>query len=491
MSLQWLMLYNIIFLATLLTYIVYNKLMHIKKFKTIPYIVGFAVIPLFFVIMTLMMTLSGEDILHKTHASSQTWTQTVHHVYNYLPRLGEFFQRLSIEFYDYQVNDFGIGTLLRLFDALICVMLVYVVSMVIVGRRLELNTKDCLVAISVFLALILFRYNEVFMMRFSYLHNYLPILLSMAMAIYILFYVNRRTILAMLGSLVVGFVLGMSSEIVPIAFLTIITLYVLYKLYKKVNFKKIITTNVAVSVLTIGIIVGMAVMMSNGAIFNRGSQAYAEVYDYVGVSGLISETKYTLIKLINHFMFNGRYILIAIFAMFTFLLGELFLLKMNIAKDKKQVMMQLFLLCFAMLYLAAASQLSVLDDLYARFMSPVFLSVVMSFGLFIYHIMQLLQPKDIYLKIVLVLVVVVSLVATIDLYKGMVRTKELYGAEIARIKNSEFDKVCFDRINHKQTYPSLIFQFTTLPPFEEWTIPINIYNKKIYIAPKGDIGFCK
>ena len=430
--------------------------------------------------MTLMMTMSGEDILHKISSSTQTWEQTISHTYSYLPRIGEFFQRLSIEFYDYQVDEFSVGVLFRVFDALLCTALVYIVSMAIIGRRLSLNTKDSLVVMSSFLALILSRYNEVFMMRFSYMHNYLPILLAMAIAIYILFYVNKRTILVILGSFIVGFILGMSSEIVPIAFLIIIIAYGLYKLYKKDKIKKIITNNATKTVLFIGIVVGMLTMMSNGAIFNRGSQAYAEVYDYVSVSGLIGETKYTLVKLVNHFMFNGRYVLVAIFAMLAFLLGELFLLKIKVSKDKKQTKIQLFLLCFVMLYMTAASQLSVLDDLYARFISPVFLAIVISFGLFLYHITQLLQPRDIYLKVALVIVVAISLVATVDIYKGMMYTKELYGSEIARIKNSEIDKVCVDKAEYERRHPSSLFKFTTFSPFEEWTGHISVYGKKVY-----------
>lgn len=453
--------------------------------KKLLYVALLSIVPVFFILVTMLMTLTGEDILHKTASSSQGFWQTLAAVYGYLPRLGEFLQRIVIEYYEYQVNGEPVDAMLRLFDALMCAGLVFVTAMVIMGRRIKLTSADIAVILLTFLGLILSRYNEVFMMRFSFIHNYLPILLSMAAALYLLFYAKRSGRWIMALSFITGYVVGMSSEIVPIAFLIVGSGFALYYA-KKQGAKQAVMSHLPKVLLFAGVITGMAVMMSNGAIFNRSSQAYADVYDYVSLSGLTHDTIGTIMKLASHAVFNARYILSAVMAMVLFLLVELYLRKTKRTNLDVHVRLHIALLSFVVLYMTAASQISVLDDLYPRFMSPIHLAVVVSFGAFAYHITQLIKPPRLVIGVVIVAAMALSLVATIDVYKNLQRIGGIYSHEILRIKSHQDKNVCVDKAEFERVRPSPLFKFKTLPPFEEWTGHVDLYNKKIYYAGSID-----
>ena len=66
------------------------------------------------------MTMTGEDILHQNSTLDRGTLGAIAGVYDYLPRIGEFFQRTVIQLYDYQTDDLNANVLMRVFDAILC-----------------------------------------------------------------------------------------------------------------------------------------------------------------------------------------------------------------------------------------------------------------------------------------------------------------------------------------------------------------------------------
>ena len=91
--------------------------------------------------------------------------------------------------------------------------------MVCLGRKLRVGLKDSLLFLVVFCLFVLSTHNEVFMMRFSYLHNYVPILISLAVAAYITFFLRDKpkSIWRPMLGLMAGLLLGASNELAPLA----------------------------------------------------------------------------------------------------------------------------------------------------------------------------------------------------------------------------------------------------------------------------------
>lgn len=438
----------------------------------------------FFLVATLYMTMTGEDILHQNGAVDKGFYGTIASVYGFLPRVGEFFQRIVIRFYDYQTGSFNIGFLLRVIDAILCFSLIYLLTALSIGGRVKINLKNLIIFLSIFIVFITSIHNEIFMMRFSYLHNYIPILLSLTLVAYIMFYshigksIHSR--LAIAGGFLIGLIFGASNEIAPIAFLLLVAIYVFYsKFIDKRKVSNLISRFPTKSALVVGVVVGLIFLLSNGSIFSRGESAYGLVYDYVSISGLLSDTVYTLSKLLQHFIFNSRYLLLPLLAMAIFTLVELVWSKRG--RQYNFVLIQLFLLAFALLYMLAAAQINVLDDLYPRFMSPVFLAVVVSFMIFMARIIDLLKPKNIYLVIVAAPMILLVAVSVVDLAHGFSIANRDYGRKLEFIKNNSKREVCVDRGDYEKQHKSPIFKFTQIRPFEEWTRDFG--NHKIHGKP--------
>lgn len=428
----------------------------------------------FFVVTTLLMTMTGEDILHQNGTLNVGVLATIENVYGFLPRIGEFFQRLSIQFYDYQTESLNGNVVWRLFDALLCFVLIYLVTMLSLGRRLRLELKDSLIFLTVFVMFVMSNHNEVFMMRFSYLHNYIPILLALSATAYVMLHMKGRDSVPriMLGVLV-GVTLGASNEIAPIAFLMMALTYVVYQKVKHgVDFRVLLKKSKTKSALVVGVLVGLVFMLSSGSILSRGDSAYGVVYDYVSIFGVFGDSFYTIAKLVEHLIFNSRYLYVPIIAMLMFLMAEVYLTGTKGKKKKGEqsyVALQLSALGFVVLYMLATSQMSVLDDLYPRFMSPVFLAVVVSFMAFGSHLIDLLKPKTWQLAVALVVPFVITGAAIVDVAYGFGQARQDYGTKMDIIKGSQPDEVCVDKQEFERQSHSPLFQFTQFSPFEEWT----------------------
>lgn len=442
----------------------------------------------FFLATTLLMTMTGEDILHQNQTLARGSWGMMTDVYGFLPRVGEFLQRFVIQFYDYQTNALNDNVVWRIIDALLCFALICMATILALGGKLKVCLKDAFVFLMIFCMFILSSHNEIFMMRFSYLHNYIPILLSLTIVGYIIFYLKdkpKNKAWPILG-LMAGILLGASNEIAPIAFLVMAMVYVAYKVIgEKISLGDIIKKSPTRSVLVLGVVVGLVFMLSSGAIASRGDSSYGDTYDYVSLFGVFGDTFYTIAKLLQHFVFNARYLWMPLLAVVAIIFTEIYLAKSRKVRNKPFVMIHVSLLSFTLLYLLASSQLSVLDDLYPRFMSPVFLAVVVSFMTFGSHLIDLLKPGPRQLSVALIIPVVIVCAAIVDVVYGFNNARQSYSNDLSIINSGQAADVCVVKYQAERQHHSPIFGFTSFSPFEEWTSDFGsgkIYGKQIIYA---------
>lgn len=432
---------------------------------------------------TLMMTMTGEDILHQnTTLSRGSWEMMVG-VYYFLPRIGEFLQRFVIQFYDYQTAELNLNFLLRTLDAILCLGFIWLATMVSVGRRLLPKLEDALIFLTIFCLFILSSHNEIFMMRFSYLHNYIPMLIALSAVSYIMFHHRDRPgskIWPAVG-LLIGAILGASNEIAPIAVLCLVVGWIAYERFK-INkpLGEIIKKSPTRNMVVVGVILGLLFMLSSGAIAGRGDSAYGSAYGYVSLFSIFSDTVYATAKLTHHFIFNGRFLWLPLLAMVIFTLTELHLSRRR--KNYQYVKIQILLLGFVFLYMLASSQIKVLDDLYPRFFSPVYFAMVVSFMTIAHHVIELLRPKPVYIAMVFVVPFTIGSLAVVDLMYSFRIARQEYGYDLEQIKSSEKHEICVIRANADRRYKSPLFGFTSFPPLEEWTSDFgssDIYGKGV------------
>ena len=139
-------------------------------------IVAIVIIISFFTLSVLSMHLTGEDILHKVVATGQPITETIAKTYNSIPRIGELYQRSIMPLFSY-TTTIGSDLLLSVVDIILCFLAVFICATVILGHKPGLKLQDSIILLVSFLALVCYNASEIFTMRFSYLHNYVPIII--------------------------------------------------------------------------------------------------------------------------------------------------------------------------------------------------------------------------------------------------------------------------------------------------------------------------
>ncbi len=363
-----------------------------------------------------------------------------------------------------------------------CASLIYLITMVCLGRKLRVGLKDSLLFLVVFCLFVLSTHNEVFMMRFSYLHNYVPILISLAVAAYITFFLRDKpkSIWRPMLGLMAGLLLGASNELAPLA---VVFIAVAYAIYMRLNKKrKIVDTLKQSSTRTslfAGVIIGLVFMFSNGAILERGSSGYSEVYDYVSLFSVLETPIYSSVKILQHLIFNMQSFWLPVLAIVCFLLLEVHLQRRGGIKRKHYPYAAIHAtsLGFIALYIVASSQLYVLEDLFPRFMSPVFLAIVVSFVTFLSHIIDLLRPRAWQLTMAILIPALIACAAIVDVAYGFAKANQSYAQDFAAIRNAG-GSFCVDKYHVERQLYSPLFGFTSFSPFEEWTSQFG--SAKIY-----------
>lgn len=98
-----------------------------KKLEKIICITLFAFVPIFFITLYMLMTETYEDIAQRSYHIGSDIPIIFREIYEFIPRLGEFYQRISIHFMETQAQ-FGIGMAFRLMLGIFAWGLIYSVT---------------------------------------------------------------------------------------------------------------------------------------------------------------------------------------------------------------------------------------------------------------------------------------------------------------------------------------------------------------------------
>lgn len=436
----------------------------------------YIIVPIFFCIFYFLMTMSYEDILHHSwHAGGDTGT-ILAYVYNYLPRLGEFYQNLTMRFMDAQAS-LGFGLILRLFDAVMCTALIYLLTVFVLKRRPRLSYKDALVYLGLFVLLMLFETSEVFMYRFSYVHNY--ILAMLAMVGFLLPYrLNLQTAkpLALVGMLLLGFLFGISTEIAPIAILIILVASaIIHKITQKLTVKQFLQQYRLQIAGFIGILLGLIFFYVGAGLDSRANGGYSIIYEYIHISEIFSAPLHTIPALIDHFWYNIRYFAFAL-VLLLFITFSAFVRHKQ--SKPNQLPLYLHILAFCILFLGASSLIKLHDDMYVRFLFPIYVAVFVSIFTFL---SEQLSRTDVdlqtFAKVSCIVLLGAGALMTVDMTYAMVR----YHSKVAPVTNNEITIQNDGNLHFAGELPdnpymvsSPIFHFRQLTP-------VNWDNDNIYM----------
>ena len=436
-----------------------------EKFKIWLCVFGYALVPVFFAILYLLMTETYEDIMQGNSEAAVSVGGIVDRIYNYIPRIGEFYQHIAVHSMTAQVS-FGLDMIFRLITAAMASGVVYFSTVFVLGRKPRLQYKDVTIYLGIMLFIMISIFSEAFTYRFSYANNYvLGLLIAVGFLVLFRLCLSGNKWWKIFGAIVLGFAFGISTELAPVAFLILIGLWVVAKLIRReikwIDFwKKYRLQTFAV----LGLIAGLAFFYLGGGMGARTSGGYAEVYDYVSPMDLLHNTLEAAYKLVHHIWYNVRYVFFAVPLMLLYIFVEATLFK----KDGKRFLFwQVMLLGFCILFVGATSLIAVHDDLYPRFMVPMFIAIVLATGLFIWHILEYAKVSEKILRRSAVVAVVLGVVLVVDMTFAFALYNRTVAPMLEAIQYNPGGELVIEPIEGSYTMiPSPIFSLKQLPPFD-------------------------
>ena len=444
-----------------------------QKMMKIICIACYAIVPIFFCILYLLMTLSYEDVLHTKWNAGGSVFDLLSTVYHYLPRLGEFYLHLAMWFMDIQTT-LGLGLILRLLDVVICVALVYLLTVFVLKRRPRLVYKDALVYLGFFVLLMLFETSETFMYRFSYVHNYILALLA-AVGFLLPYRLELHTSkpLALIGMILLGFLFGISNEITPIAvIIVLVAIGVIHKITTGITIKQF-TKDYRLQIAGIlGILLGLLFFYIGAGIGVRTDGIYGVVYEYLHPTDLFKQPLYFITTYIDHFWYNIRHLA---FALVIPLLMTFSAFVRHKQSKPNQLPLDICILAFCVLFLGASSLIKLHDDIYTRFLFPIHVAIFISIFVYLNEHFSLTDVDlQLFTKITCIVCLGISILMTVDMTYAMVR----YHIQIAPacekiIQDGEV--IPTEQYDNPYMKSSPIFHFRQLTPVD-WDNS-NIYMK--------------
>ena len=125
------------------------------------------------------------------------------------------------------------------------------------------------------------------------------------------------------------------------------------------------------------------------------------------------------------------------------------------------------LLLFCMMFVGATSLIEVHDDLYPRFMVPMFLAIVISTMLFIRHIIEYARVPEKTMRRTAITTVILGEVLVVDMAFAFALYNHQMAEKLPAIHYNPGGELVIDGdLGHYRMIPSPIFNLTQLPPFD-------------------------
>lgn len=425
---------------------------------------GYLIVFLFFVLLYFLMTETYEDISQYNSGAGMSVPGILVYVYNYIPRLGEFFQRIAVHFMTPQLS-LGSDLVLRIVIALFASGVIYVSAVFVLGRRLRLQYKDLIVTLGMLIFFMLSIFSEIFTYRFSYVNNYVLGLFVMISFLTIFRIKNSQNKWYKdLGAILLGFAFGISTEIAPVIFIVLVVVWVsVLLIQRKMSWKDFFGRYQLQTFAVIGLILGLMFFYLGGGLESRTGGGYAEVYDYVSPMDIFSDFAGTIDRLYQHFWYNIRYIFFAIPLMVLYVLLEFTVFKRTRGSFG---VWQTMLLCFCILFVGVTSLIAVHDDLYPRFMVPVFLVIMLSTFILVVQILDFAAIKEERIKRVVIILLGIGVVLVLDMAVAFYDYKILVGSKLEAIHYNPGNDLIIDNVENADMKPSKVFRLKQLTPFD-------------------------
>lgn len=431
---------------------------------------------IFFSVCYFLITTAAEDISQGAGRPVSILSE-LKEAFLYNPRLGELYTWPMINIFDYQFI-FGLDTILRLFDVIMVIMVLFALFIIATARMPRLGLKDAILFALGFLMLSLTatQYSEVFYARFSFIHNYLMITLFFLLFIlpYALEVHNKslpKTKKFFFVSTATGFLFGMSSQVTPIVMLiTLSTIFLIRSFVKKptINIQQVFSSWKAYTI--IGILIAAFVMYGLGPGI-ASHYANDPLLNYVAFSDLAGEPL-TSIRMLFYNLFKNILTLLPCILLFIF--GAILSLKMTKNSPSKTTPRYLLYAgIFCIIHLLVLSQITFESLL--RVTLPIYIVTILVV-LFACNV-SLRKTEGLPVRVVGSLLCIVCLFVVVDMTRNQISYRQQIQPVLYKIQKSPLNDICVSKSSIKTPVSTLGFHQS--PLLEEWAMPMKIYNKNV------------
>lgn len=447
--------------------------------------IGLYVLPvIFFGITYFLQVVSSEDIYQGAGRPGSIITSALN-AFHYSARFGDMYAYSIIHLFDYSYR-FGLDTIFRLIDVVAGVVVIYLMSVFVLGRKPRLQVKDAVFFAATFLAVFLSEYGRSIFSSFSQIHNYLFIsLFSLLFILPFIYWLRKRTLPHLLVNkltmLIIGFLFGFSSNVTPVVFITTFIVVLLYRrlrLHEKVRITTLELVRSWQLFAFIGVGIALVVMYGLGP----GLSSYTHGYNgtYVSLSELMNHPS-SISALFGNITHNVELVLPEVMLLGLTLLFEYVLSKKAfIGKHKETspgVVFSAVCLLFFVIHILAVSQINIsATDMY-RILLPAYECAIISVFFTVNRLLGMLSLDGASLMPAAVFIFVVTSVVTLDIGILMVHQRQQADGVLNRIKVSTEPVCVIPADNPTATSPLLKYHQREL--FVTWAMPETIYGKQV------------
>lgn len=400
--------------------------------------------------------------------------------FHYNSRLSDMYAWSVINFFDYQYS-FGIDTIFRLVDVVMGAGIIYGMSYLILGRKPRLKIEDAKWTLLSFVLIFLTQHGRTLYAGFSVAHNYL--IITLTTVIFAIPYVKLALgkpsydgILKCLGMAIMGFVFGFSSNITPIAF---VMTYIIYKIFVSVKHSLSIKAWEIFGLLGVLAAIALAYIFGPG-VSSYANGSYAQTYDYITISQLLSTPLDGIIKITKHVIANfGRVFLPPTAAcLIPFVIVVCLRLKKKSAasllpKDNTSQIILTLTLLFAVIHIAISSQIR----FPLRIALPAYIACTVAALVLIKYWLSIINKRWLD-NLVLAATIIAAAGLLVTRASLAIQYRQQTNQIFEKIRHTESNELCIPRSDvHSKTVRMIYLGQEDM--LAEWAMPEYIYGRKI------------